>query len=189
MTAEADPTDAAKAPPSSPVQRAIRQLLAYASQSNQLAAQVAAAAPAKGRFDGGTGNSTLANDRELSASPPPLPPGAGRGEENAPNRKRPFSQYYVSGNSANGRIVGDSPLPPPSPGRRRRAGIPARFESLEGLYRRIAASAAGGGPEEQASQASAETARTMSLILQALEAQNQLLEKGKGQQSQQILWQ
>jgi hypothetical protein len=34
-----------------------------------------------------------------------------------------------------------------------------------------------------------ETARNTSLILQALEAQNRLLENAKGPQSSQILWQ
>jgi hypothetical protein len=76
-----------------------------------------------------------------------------------------------------------------SPDGRAGAGIPARFENLEGLYHRIAASAAGGGSDDRASQASVETARNTSLILQALEAQNRLLENAKGKEPQQILWQ
>ena len=68
-------------------------------------------------------------------------------------------------------------------------GLMARFESLEGLYQRIASAAAGGGTGEQASNTSTETASDLSLILQALETQNRLLENAKGQQSQQILWQ
>jgi hypothetical protein len=187
MNAEADPTDAANDLPSSPVQQAIRQLLAYASQSNQLAAQVAAAA--MGRIDEMTGNSSLANHQEFDASPPSLPAGEGWGEGSPQDAQRPFRQPSVSGNSGDGRIVGDSPSPPPSPGGRGGAGVPARFESLEGLYQRIAASAAGGGSDEQASKASVETARNTSLILQALEAQNRLLENGKAQQQQPILWQ
>jgi hypothetical protein len=69
------------------------------------------------------------------------------------------------------------------------SGPSARFESLDGLYQRIAASAAGGGSDEQANPASAEMARNISLILQALETQSRLLEKDKGPQSQQIFWQ
>jgi hypothetical protein len=68
-------------------------------------------------------------------------------------------------------------------------GPSARFESLEGLYQRIAASAAGGGSDGQANPASAEMARNISLILQTLETQNRLLEKDKGPQSQQVFWQ
>ncbi len=189
MSVEADPTDAANDSPSSAVQRAIRKLVAYASQSNRLVADVADAEPAMGRFDDMMDNPTLAHGEESGASPPPLPPGEGRGEGTPPNTQRLLRQPSVIGDSEDGRIVGDSPSPLPSPDGRGGAGIPARFESLEGLYQRIAASAAGGGSDQQASQASVETARNTSLILQALEAQNRLLENAKGPQSSQILWQ
>jgi hypothetical protein len=150
----------------------------------------AAAAPAMGRFDELRGYSTFAIGDESGADTPPLPPGGGRGEGNAPQTPSLPSFHFTGEDPGDSGIAGDSSSPAPSAGERGGAGPTARFESLDGLYQRIAASAAGGGSDQQASQANLETARNTSLILQALEAQNRLLESGAGkQQQQQILWQ
>jgi hypothetical protein len=183
MTAEADPTDAANGPPSSPVKRAMRRLVAYASQSSRLSAYAAAVAPAMGRFDDMTGLSippamgqavTGVQQQDPSATPgvpllacPVVPPPT-----------LPDNPTVAPDSGTETGSIGNSAT-----------GPAARFESLDGLYQRIAASAAGGGSDEQANKANVETARNTSLILQALEAQNRLLENGKGQQQQQILWQ
>jgi hypothetical protein len=187
MTVEADPANAANDDSTSAVERAIRKLVAYASQSTELAADTVPAAPATGRSDDTVNNSTPTNDPESSDNPPH--PGEGWGEGSLQSPQRPLGQPSVSEDPGDGRIADDSPSPASSSGGRERPGVPARFESLEGLYQRIAASAAGGGSDEQATQANVETARNTSLILQALEAQNRLLENARGQQSQQILWQ
>ena len=145
----------------------MEKLLAYASQSNQLAAY-AAAAPAMDQAASGAQqpqDPSLTSGASLPASPAMPSPPQSEGSAAAPDSRRETRNANAA--------------PGPS----------ARFESLDGLYQRIAASAAGGGSDEQASQANVETARNTSLILQALEAQNRLLEKDKGPQSQQILWQ
>ena len=144
----------------------MKKLLAYASQGNQLAAY--AAAPAMGQAE-----SETQQPQDLSAMP---------GASLPASPAMPFPTQS------------EKPVPVPDTGGERgnahaASGPSARFESLDGLYQRIAASAAGGGSDEQASKASVETARNTSLILQALEAQNRLLEKDKGPQSQHILWQ
>jgi hypothetical protein len=189
MSAEADPTGAAAEAVSSAVEDAIRRLVAYGSQRGQLAFDAAASPQAAGSLGDTLGNSTPGNGQASSATPPPLPPGEGWGEGSPPNTRRSLRQPTVSAYSANDRNAGDSQSSPSSTGGRTGDAAPARFESLEGLYHRIAASAAGGGPDDQSSKANVETARNTSLILQALEAQNKLLESSKSQQPQQVLWQ
>ncbi len=182
MTAEADPTDTINDALSSPVQRAMDKLAAYATQSNQLAAEAAAA-------EAPTGSHAEAGMLQQQPNPTPAAPLDRTGERDSAEsdaEDRPGT-------------VGLTPfqVPPAHGTAHHRAprtgnlstGPTARFESLDGLYQRIAASAAGGGPDEQANKASLETARNTSLILQALEAQNRLLENGKAQQQQPILWQ
>ncbi len=170
--------------------------LAYLHQRlDEVSQSLAAASPTTGYVNEMMVSSALASGQESGATPP-LPPGEGGGEGNPPETPRSFWQPSVSGNPGDSGIADNSPSPQPSPEGRGRDGVPApgdgvpaRFESLEGLYQRIAASAAGGGSDQQANNANVETARNTSSILQALEAQNRLLEKGKGSQSQQILWQ
>ena len=187
--AEADPTGTADDPSSSPLERAIRTLVACASQSGLLAAGAgAAAAPAASGLDDATDNPAPDPRPGARCNTAPLPPGEGGDDGNRPDAQQSDRQSYVSQDSDDRRVGGDAPSPLPSPGEGGGAGTSARFESLEGLYQRLAASAAGGRSDEQATQACVETARNTSLILEALEAQNRLPENARGQQPQQILW-
>jgi hypothetical protein len=182
MTAEADLTDAINDPPSSPVQRAMDKLVAYASLSNQLAAQVAAA-------EAPTGGQAEAGMLQQQPNPTPAAPLDRTGERDSAERDaedRPGTAGLAPFQAPPARGTGHHRAPRTG---NLATGPAARFESLDGLYQRIAATAAGGGPDEQANKASLETARNTALILQALEAQNRLLENGKAQQQQPILWQ
>jgi hypothetical protein len=132
----------------------------------------AAAAPAMGRFNDMSGLS--------------IPPAMGQAET-AVQQQDP-SPTPASGPETGNADFGSVAEPAAMAGNLATRRV-ARFESLEGLYRRIAASAASSGSDGQANKASTETACNLALILQALETQNRLLENAKSQQSQQILWQ